>query len=137
MACSFARLVNSPCRRAAMMPIRDIQEWNLYELFGDEFDSGIVADGPGRVAYAVIRREVHFRNSGDSLGNEVIHSRHCAISQKHRAGLRIKRLDVAHAIIFLVRPGELVLLDDAIQIFLATGCRDQTDLRMFAHNLAV
>ena len=54
-----------------------------------------------------------------------------------RASLSIEHLDVAHAVVFLVRPGELVLFNGAAQVILATGNSDQTDLDVTAHCLAV
>ena len=39
-----------------------------------------------------------------------------------------ERLDVAHAVVLLVGPRQLVLLDDALEVILATGGGDQPGL---------
>jgi hypothetical protein len=49
-----------------------------------------------------------------TLGDEFVQRRDGAIGQEHRAGLRVERFDVADAVVFLVRAGELVLLDDVV-----------------------
>src|SRR5207247_9422090 len=58
-------------------------------------------------------------------------------NQKNGASLGIERLDVAHAVVFLVRPRELVLFNAAAQVIFATGNSDQTDLSVTTHYLAV
>ncbi len=49
----------------------------------------------------------------------------------------IERFYVPDAIVFLVRPGELMFFDDAMEIILATGGADYTDLTVRPHHLAV
>ena len=60
-----------------------------------------------------------------------------AVDEEHRAGLGVERLDVAHAVVLLVGPRQLVLLDDALEVILATGGGDQPGLAVPAHDLAV
>ena len=57
--------------------------------------------------------EIHVGRFGNFLRDKLIQCRRGAIRQKNRAGLRIQRFDVAHAVVFLVRAREFVFLDDA------------------------
>ena len=50
--------------------------------------------------------------SANFFGDKFIERGNGTIRQEHRAGLRIERLDVAHAVVLLVRAGEFVFLDD-------------------------
>ena len=59
------------------------------------------------------------------------------IDEEHGPGLGIERLDVPHAVVFLVGPRQLVLADDALEVILATGGGHQPGLAVRAHDLAV
>ena len=61
-----------------------------------------------------LRGEIHGGRFGNFLRDKFIERGDGAIRQEHRPGLRIERFDVAHAVIFLVRAGELVLFDDVL-----------------------
>ena len=89
------------------------------------------------MAHAIFAGEIHIGFLGDFLGDKFIQCGDGAIGQEHRAGLRVERFNVAHAVVFLVRAGELVLLDDVLQVFLDARGGDEADLRVTAHDLAV
>ena len=90
-----------------------------------------------RVAHAVGGGEIDLRRVRGPVRDERVELRLRAVGEKNRAGLRVERLDVPHAVVLLVLPGQFVLLDDAAQVFLATGGGDQAGLRVVPHDLAV
>jgi hypothetical protein len=80
---------------------------------------------------------INIRRFGRLAGHQLVNRPLCAINQKHRAGLRVERLDVANAVVLLVGPGQLVFLDDPVEVILATRGRDQPNLAVPPHDLAV
>ena len=89
------------------------------------------------MADPILGGEIHGRGLGGALGHEGVEGGFGPVGEEHRAGLRIQRLDVAHAVVLLVGPGELMLLDDAVEVFLAARRGDEAHLRVAAHDLAV
>ena len=83
------------------------------------------------------RGEIHVRFPGNFPGDEFVQRVAGAMRQENRAGLRIQRLDVADAVVLLVHARQLVLFDDAAQIFLAARRGHDAGLRMLAHDLPV
>ena len=128
LARAFAGLIDPRGSGAAMVAVRNVKARHPAELGLDEAYLGRVSDHPGRVAHAIGRGEVNARRLGRLLGDECIHGRAGPIDEEHRAGLRFERLDVADAVILFIGPRQLVLLDDALEVILATGGGDQPGL---------
>jgi hypothetical protein len=55
------------------------------------------------------------------------------MGKQHRPGLRIQRLDLAHAVILLVRPGVFVLADAVAVVGGDRSDRHQPGLHVLAH----
>src|SRR5438105_3272264 len=100
------------------MAVGDVKCRQVSKRSRNMLNSRRLFDNPTRVADAIRRNEVNLRWIG--LPSRIYAHRHrehfvqrwlCGINQKYRAGLGIERLDVADAVVFLVGPGELVLLD--------------------------
>ena len=72
-----------------------------------------------------------------AVGDEGVDGVVPAVGQEDRARLGAERLDVAHAVVLLVHPGQLVLLDDVVEIVLAGGGGDEPDLDMLSPDLLV
>src|SRR5438552_8171934 len=51
--CPVARLINSRSRRATMMAVGDIEDWDAGELLFDAVDGSCVGDAPGGMAHLV------------------------------------------------------------------------------------
>jgi hypothetical protein len=119
------------------MPVGNIQRGNAREFTLDEFDLRRIVHDPRRMPHAIGRGEIHVRLLRDFLGDEFVQRRLRAIREEHRAGLGIERLDMAHAIVFLIGARELVFFDNPAQIFLAARDRNKPDLGMFTHDLPV
>jgi hypothetical protein len=61
----------------------------------------------------------------------------CGIGEQHRAGLGVQRLDLAHAVVFLVGARELVLAD-AVAVVVGHARRSHdAGLHMLAHGQAI
>ena len=89
------------------------------------------------MAHAIGRGEVNARNLGSLLRDQCVESRVGPVHQEHGSGLSVQRLDVSHAVVLLVGPRQLVLLDDAFEVILATRSGHQPGLAVPAHDLAV
>ena len=132
------RLLEDPrCRGAAMVAVGDVKAGHPPELGFDESDLRRVGDDPGAVAHAVGRSEVHARGLGRLLCDQCVEGRVGPVHEEHGAGLSVQRLDVPHAVVLLIGPRQLVLLDDAFEVVLATRGGDQPGLAVPAHDLAV
>jgi hypothetical protein len=134
---AFAALIDATGGGAAVVSISDVKKWDGGEFVFDELDGGGIVDNPGGVAHAVLGSEIDVRLFSGFLFGQVIDYGIGAVSQKHRAGLRIERFDVSDAVVFLVGPGELMLLDDVLEIILTARGGDEADLAVFAHDLAI
>src|SRR5437762_9099754 len=134
---AVARAINPRGRGAPMVAIGDVKRGNSRELSPNKLNFRSLRDHPGRVPNAVAGGEVNLRRLGRPSVHQLIDFRPGAIDQEHRAGLRVERLDVPDAIVLLVRPCQLVLLDDTLQIVFATGHRHQSYLVVLAHDLAI
>ena len=89
------------------------------------------------MAHAVLAGEIDSRGAGGFLCHESIEGCIRAVGQKYRAGLSIQRFDMTDAIVLLVHAGQLMFFDEVLQVFLAAGGGDQSDLRVLAHDLAI
>jgi len=89
------------------------------------------------VADAVRGGEINFRRLRGLAADEFVQRGPGAINQEDGAGLGIERFNVAHTVVLLIGPGQLVLLDFAIEVILATCGGDDPDLAVAAHDLAI
>ena len=119
------------------MAVGDVKIRNLRELRGDKRNVVRPGHHPRRVTHAIFAGEIHGGRIGGLARDKFIERRDGAIRQKHRAGLRVERLDVAHAVVFLVHAGQLVFFDDVGQIFLTACGGDEAGLHMVAHDLPI
>ena len=107
-----------------VVTVGDVESIDAGEVVADCLDSVRLLDDPRDVADAVPGLEIDIRCFGGQLGAKTIELRHRAVGKKGRTGLRIKRLDVSGPVVFLVRPGQLVFLDEALVVFSAAGQSD-------------
>ena len=126
---ALAILINARRRRAAMMAVGDVQVGNPRKLRFDEFEFVRLPNRPGHMPHAVPGREINLRLAGGLFRDEFVQGTGGRIGQEHRAGLRVQRLDVPHAVVLLVHARQLVFPDDAALVFLATGGGDEAGLR--------
>ena len=131
------RLIHARRRRAAMMPVRDVERRHRREFPLDRLDTVRVANDPGRVPHAVGGGEIHIRHFLQTAVHKRINAYRRAVREEHRPRLRRQRLDVAHAVVLLVHARQLVLLDGAGEIFFTARHGHDADLRMRAHHLPV
>jgi len=59
------------------------------------------------------------------------------IGQEDRAGLRLHRLHVTGAVVFLHRPGQFVLANDVVLVLIDADQSDDTGLAVFSQALPV
>ena len=104
--CSDAR-----SSRRAVMAVGDIDRRHRVEQPADPLDHRGVADRPDRVADAAVGDHVGLRRAARELREQRVERRRRGIRGEHRPGLRVQRLHVAHPVVLLVRPRELVLAD--------------------------
>ena len=93
------------------MAVGDVDRRQGIEGAGELVDGRVVGDHPELVAHAVVGGDVDLRLAGGGLRQHGVDLRRVRVADHHRAGLRIDRLDLAHAVVFLHRRGQLVLAD--------------------------
>jgi len=117
--------------------VGDVQLVEHLERLRQTFNQLAVAHRPQAVAHAVVGGYVHLGLAArDDLGHGV-DLRKVAVGKKYRTGLGIERVDLAHAVVFLVRTREFVAADTAGLIGRDRGGGDQTHLRVRPHHQAV
>ena len=89
------------------------------------------------MAHLVVRGEINTRCFVSFFRDQFVKRRQSAISQKYRAGLCVQRFDMTHAVVFFFGPRQFMLLNNAREIFRATGDGHQPDLAVAAHHLPV
>ena len=95
-----------------MMAVGDIQRRDLCKRV-DERIAVVTAEAPQRVPNAVGCLDIEQRAALRSLGHDRVDRRLSAVHHEHRAGLSAEREHMTRAVVFLVAPCPLVLLDDA------------------------
>ena len=93
-----------------MVAVGDVQSRNPADRRDERVAAG-AADAPDRVAHAVGRFEVEERRGGCLLLRDAVDLGRCAVREEHRSGLRAERHHMTRAVVFLVAPRALVLLD--------------------------
>src|SRR5256885_13680747 len=89
------------------------------------------------MANAIVSGEIDSGLLGTFFCNDSVDGFIRSIYEENRPRLGVERLNVPHTIILFVRPGKLMLFDDPLEIILATGHSNQTNLPMAAHNLPI
>ena len=93
------------------MAVGDIERRQGIDRAGQRRDGCVVADHPELVAHAVIGGDVERRRGVRSAREHGVDLRRRRIAEHDRAGLRIDRFDLAHAVVFLGRRRVLVPAD--------------------------
>ena len=93
------------------MAVGDVDRRQGVEGAAELADGRIVGDHPELVAHAVVGGDVDLPRAGGRLRQQGVDLRRVRVADHHRAGLRVDRLDLAHAVVFLQRRGQLVLAD--------------------------
>ena len=114
-------------RRRAMVAVGDVERRHGVEGGGDVANQRLVADDPDRMADAVVGGDFGRRGAGASLGEQTVGRWRVRVGQQDRAGLGIERLDLPYPVVFLVRAGELVLLDAPGVVGRHRGGGDETE----------
>jgi len=120
-----------------MVAVGDVKAGHPGKLSLNELNRRRLGDDPGGMPHAVGGHEVHIRSRSGLPGDKRVQTGRRAIDQEHRTRLGFERLDVAQTVVFLVGPGQLMLLNAAFAIICATCRGDQSRLAMGTHNLAV
>ena len=96
----------------------------------DEFgDSGLVVDDPEAVAEAVfLGDEVIDGLLGGDTSHNLVDAGDGGIGEEDGLHIGVGDADVFHAVLFLVLAGELVFLDDLVDVVLAVGAGDDAVL---------
>ena len=85
------------------------------------------------MTHTVNRVEIDERLGPGSLRHDLIDVGARTVGQKHRPGLRAEREHVARAIVFLVAPRPLVLLDDVAVVLVERETGGHAGLFVRAH----
>ncbi len=99
-----------------VVAIRDVQPIDSTERFDDGLVLGC-GNLPDFVAHIVRCRDVEEWCARDHASHHGINRLRGAIGQEHRTGLSSDRCHVTRAIVFLIRPGLFVLLDEVALVF--------------------
>ena len=116
---------------ATVVTVGDVHGGNLGgEQFNEAGDGSLVVDDPETVAEAVfLGDEVVF---GSFVANDVVHDSvdfiHSGISEEHRLHIGIGDAHVFHTVFLFVFTGELMFLDDFVDIVLAVSAGHDTIL---------
>ncbi len=98
-------------RRRPVMPVGDVQALHLRKFPLQRPEGLPVADDPRRVGHAVGCREIVFGGGLHDPGDDAVDLLPGSIEQKDEPCLGARRVDVAHPLVFLVHPRQLVFLD--------------------------
>ena len=93
------------------MAVGDVDRRQGIEGAAELADGRVVGDHPELVAHAVVGGDVDLRRAGGRLRQQRVDRRRVRVADHHRAGLRVDRLDLADAVVFLHRRRQLVLAD--------------------------
>jgi hypothetical protein len=118
----------------AMVTIGDVECWHGAEHLADLRQACSLIDDPERVSDAVLRRHIGNRHALGGECDQALGRRAVRVGEQHRPGLRIERLDLAYPVVFLVRPGELVLADAVALVGGDRSSSDQPGLDVLAHD---
>ena len=89
------------------------------------------------MADAIVGGQVGDGGAGCGLGKQALGFIAVRVGKQRRAGLGIERFNLAHAVVFLVRPREFMLAD-AVAVVMRHRCGDdQPRLRVLAHHQPV
>ena len=116
-------LADEGCGCAAVVTVGDVHGRNLLGEELNEFsDGGFVVDDPEAVAEAVfLGDEVVDGLLGGDLAHDGVDFSDGRVGEEHRLNVGVGEADVLHAVLFLVLAGQLVLLDDLVDVVLAVG----------------
>ena len=106
------------------MAVGDIERGQSVDGARERGDRRLVVDHPELMAHAVVRGDVDRRLFRGGAREQGVDCRRRRIGQHDQAGLRIDRLDLAHAVVFLRRRRQLVLADAVFGV-----SRDRRDRR--------
>lgn len=134
---AFASFEYASCGSAAVVAIGDVERRDVAEGIFDECYIAGIGQDPGGMPNAVFGGEINFWCRANFAGEQIIEFTDGTIGEEDGARLSIQDFDVAHAVVFLIRAGKFMLLDYAIEVFLATGGGDQPKLGMRIHNLPI
>ncbi len=89
------------------------------------------------MSHAVFGSEINRRRLRGVLCEKVLEGGLGAVDEEHRAGLGVQCFDVTESVLLLFHACQLVLFDEVVEVVLATGESDETDLAVQAHDLAI
>ncbi len=106
-----------------MVAVGDVHGGHLLvEELDELIDELAVVDDPEAVAEAVfLGDEVIDGFLGGDGGDDFVDAGHGGVGEEHRLNVGVGDADVLHAVLFLVLAGELVFLDDLVDVVLAVG----------------
>ena len=110
----------------------------LVEDFYQTVDDRLVVDNPELVTEAVfLGHKIINRLFSYFLGHDFIDFLLGRIGEEHRLHIGIGNADVNHAVFFLVLAGQLVLLDDVVEVVIDMAAGHQAILGAAVHRLGV
>jgi hypothetical protein len=130
-------LENAGGSGAPMMPVGDVQPRHGGKLFDDKLAVASVANGPRTVLHPISSHEVDLWRLRVKAGEQIVQALFRRINKECRARLSVQALHVPDAIVLLVRPGQFVSANEAAQVLVATDHRNETELAVLPHDLAV
>ena len=95
----------------AVVAVGDVEVGHGADHRADARDGRFVVDQPDSVLDAVIGGQVGNRRAGGGIGDQFFGLVAVRVGEQDRAGLRVECLNLADAVVFLVRAGEFVLAD--------------------------
>ena len=121
-----------------VMAVGNIQGRHFAEQFRDAGNISRLVNDPERMAETVVfRDEVIFRIAGCIFGDNLVQFGIVGISKEHRFDIGIIHPDMLHAVLLLVTPCQLMLLDNAIHIIGHIRTDNQAVLCLAVHGLGI
>ena len=118
--------------------VGNIQGRHFAEQFRDAGNISRLVNDPERMAETVVfRDEVIFRIAGCIFGDNLVQFGIVGISKEHRFDIGIIHPDMLHAVLLLVTPCQLMLLDNAIHIIGHIRTDNQAVLCLAVHGLGI
>ncbi len=114
----------------AVVTVGNVHGGNLLVEDVDEFgDGGLVVNDPETMAEAVfLSDEVVDGFLGGDAGHNLVNAGDGGVGEENGLDVGVGDADVLHAVLFLVLTGELMFLDDLVDVVLAVGAGDDAIL---------
>ena len=120
-------------RRGAVVAVGDVEAGHGIEESGDARLLHLVRHHPEGVADTVVGGQIVEGFSLADTGDDLVHLLPVTVGEEDRSGLGIQGVDLAHPVVLLLRPGELVAADPVALVVGHRGDRHQAGLHVLSH----